>query len=210
MIRDKALRCKLFSKKGHPADWLESHMESFQPAREICPCCHSRGFCRPHAHYTRYLIGLSNGKPECRRVTILRVFCTSCRHTHAILPDFIIPFRQFSLHFILKVLVDYFTHRSPSRILKEYGIDIRQLTAWKKLFLSHKAMWLGVLSDKEAGALSFLSWIAKRDSLSEFLSEFYDRLKKSFLQSHANPKANSDGCALGRSASGIPSTQQGE
>lgn len=117
MIRDKAFFCKLFSQEDHPADRLADFMKSFDPARETCPCCHSRGFCRPHAHYARYLIGLSNGKPECRRVTILRVFCTSCRHTHAILPDFIIPFRQFSLHFILKVLVDYFTHRSPSRML---------------------------------------------------------------------------------------------
>lgn len=197
-------------KKGHPADWLESHMESFQAARETCPCCHVKGTCRPHAHYSRYLIGLTNGKQECRRITVLRVFCTSCRHTHAILPDFIIPYRQFCLPFILKVLADYFTHHSPSRILKEYGIDIHQLTAWKKLFLNHKAMWLGVLTDKETSELSFLTRIAERDCLSEFLSGFYDKLKRSFLQSHANPKANSDGCALGRLASGSPSTQQGE
>lgn len=210
MIRDKALRCKLFSQEDHPADRLDTFMESFNPARETCPCCHTHGTCRAHAHYSRYLIGLADGKPVCRRVSILRVFCTSCRHTHAILPDFIVPFRQFSLPFILKVLIEYFTYRSPSRILKEYGIDVRRLTAWKKLFRSHKAMWLGVLKDKETRELSFLMWITERDRLSEFLSDFYDRLKRSFLQSHANPTANSDGCALGRPAPGRPSTQQGE
>lgn len=207
MIRDKAFYCKLFSQKDHPADRLDRFMKSFKPARATCPCCHAHGTCRSHAYYSRYLIGLVNGKPVCRRVKILRVFCTSCRHTHAILPDFIIPFRQYSLQFILKVLDDYFTHRSPSRILREYEIDIRQLTAWRKLFQNHKAMYLGVLANKETTEQSFLSWIAKKDSLSDFLGRFYDTLKQSFLQSHANPKANSDGCALSRTVSGDPTTQ---
>lgn len=207
MIREKALRCKLFSQKETPAEQLAGFMRSYDPMLERCPCCYATGTCKRHAYYSRYLIGFSNGRPECQQVSILRVICTSCRHTHAILPDFIIPFRQFSLPFILKVLHDYFTHRSLSRIRNLFGVSYRLLTTWRKLFQSHKLLWLGILKNEETTSADFLARICDSDCPSDFFSAFYGRLKRSLLQAHANPTANYDGCALDRKVSGSPTTQ---
>lgn len=73
----------------------------------------------------------------------LRVFCKSCGHAHAILPDLIIPYSSYSLFFILHVLGQYFAHISSiEQICKCSSISVNQFFKWLSLWKAHKQSWL--------------------------------------------------------------------
>jgi len=78
----------------------------------ICPKCNSQGQFYRHGFYVRFLVIFSyvanvfiKDKIE---VTVLRVKCTNCNKTHAILDCNIIPYCSYSVSFILEVLSCYF------------------------------------------------------------------------------------------------------
>lgn len=81
---------------------------------------------------------------------IKRVRCVSCGHTHAILPDYIVPYTSYSLLFILRVLAGHFLGLgSVEQLCRRYSISVSMLYQWKALFLTHKEIWLGALEDME-------------------------------------------------------------
>ncbi|HBK52428.1 DUF6431 domain-containing protein, partial [Syntrophomonas wolfei] len=69
-------------------------------------------------------------------VIIIRYKCDSCGHTHALLPEFLIPYRSYSLLFILAVLKDYCL--TIEKISEKYGIAASTIYTWKALFLKNK------------------------------------------------------------------------
>lgn len=164
-------------------------MESFSCWKETCPWCGAKGGCRPHGTYTRSIIDFSSGKPKDSTLTVLRVICSSCGHTHAILPDSLIPYDSYSLFFILRVLAEYFSSTSTVRsICERFWITPSMLYRWKALFFLHKRLWLGVLEDAACAPAEFLSRIGSLPSFSgEFGCRFVLLTAFSFLQSHKNP-----------------------
>ena len=80
----------------------------FQPHLETCPICGSTGNCHIHDYYGRSIFDFQAGKREKSDLCVMRVFCDSCEHAHAILPDVIIPYSSYSLLFILRLLGQYF------------------------------------------------------------------------------------------------------
>lgn len=152
----------------------------------VCPVCASRGNCAPHAGYTRSLIEYEGGKVVYRRVRIRRVRCGSCKHTHAILPDCIVPYSTYSLLFILRVLAEYFLGlRTVEQLCRRYAISASMLYQWKALFLEHKAVWLGVLRDLETTPAGFIrQLLALPRYSSDFGKPFWRKAARSFLQGH--------------------------
>ena len=71
-------------------------MAKFQPHLETCPICGSAGNCHIHDYYGRSIIDFQAGKREKSDLCVMRVFCDSCEHAHAILPDVIIPYSSYS------------------------------------------------------------------------------------------------------------------
>ena len=207
MIRDRALFGKLFQENILSKLLYEKFLSSFQPGEETCPCCHTRGRCVIHGRYFRNLIDFSKGKVVYSKVSILRVRCNSCGHTHAILPDFIVPFLQYSLSFVLRVLAAYSVRKlTVKKICSHYSISPSMLYAWRDRFLQHKGEWLGVLRDVEMPFITFLIDLLSKAPLSPQLHEFYELTGRSFLQGHANPAANSDGCAFRKKIQSKPPT----
>lgn len=132
----------------------------------------------PFAHYSRYLVELRNGEPAVSRVEIPRFRCASCGHTHAVLSAALVPYRSYSLRFILHVLLCYFLRRKTvAALCKAAGISPSTLYEWKKLFLRQKKLWLGVLSDLETAAACFIP-----DADAGMLEGFFRRHLFSFLQ----------------------------
>ena len=165
-------------------------MDKFQPERETCPICGSTGNCHIHAYYGRSMIDFRNGHQEKDNLCVLRVFCDSCDHSHAVLPDCIIPYSSYSLFFILRLLGEYFAGLYPAEQLCErFGITLNQLYIWLALWKTHKREWLGILDDSEVSNSGFLKKISFSDSFSAFSMAFIRHLRISFLQSHANPVA---------------------
>lgn len=115
-----------------------------------------------------------------------RVRCRSCGHTHAVLPDWLIPYSTYSLRFILRVLAAYYLGcKTVEELCRRYAISASMLYEWKRLFLEHKEMWLGVLEDKETGPAWFIRRLFTLAEYSTgFGKPFYIKTARSFLQSH--------------------------
>jgi hypothetical protein len=147
-----------------------------------CPFCGAKN---PnwtyHDSYSRYLIEFKNNAPVSYIIDITRIICSSCKHTHAILPEIIIPYSSYSLTFILSVLKDYYLKMKIIDICEKYQISISMIYAWKSLFLQHKKLWLGILEDIYHNSLEFLSSIPKFNTSNE-LRQFFVQNGHSFLQ----------------------------
>ena len=163
-------------------------MAKFQPELETCPICGSTGNCHIHDYYGRSIIDFRDGKRQKSDLCVMRVFCDSCEHAHAILPDIIIPYSSYSLLFILRLLGQYFAGRfTIEQLCERYEISQNQFYKWLSLWKSHKQEWLGILSNQEVSDVSFLKRIVLMDSASSFSMGFVLRFAYSFLQSHRNP-----------------------
>lgn len=167
---------------------FSSYMSHIKPELETCPVCGTTGYCQIHAYYGRSIIDFSCGRKKHSNLCILRVKCESCGHTHALLPDLIIPYSSYSLLFILQVLAEYFTRLcSVEALCERFGISRKQLYQWRRLFRSHKQEWLGVLKDAEFSEQAFLRQLCQQEDYSSFSEPFIRRTSFSFLQSHKNP-----------------------
>ena len=132
-------------------------MDSFSHSLQECPYCHSVGNLIPHGYYRRNIIDFTGSKTTYHKISVRRFKCLSCGHTHAVLPDFIVPYTQYSLFFLLRVLAEYFLHlKTVSEICLTYAITPSMLYRWKALFLCHKKHWLPLLEHLETSSFSFL------------------------------------------------------
>lgn len=188
MIRRKSLLCNI-NHIQKTADLNTCELENFPDLSQVnCPACRTRGSFKPHGFYQRYVVDYVHGRIIVARKNILRVKCSSCGHTHALLKDFLIPYCQYTLRFILQVLKAYFRHsHTVSRICDMFQISLPTLYRWKHLFLLHRELWIGLVRSREHSPLFFLKFIDCHPDLSEFLHSFFLKLSFSFLQSHANP-----------------------
>lgn len=192
MIRRNAQLCKLFHKnfstKFSCGAIFKSQMDSFHPELEVCPCCGATGFCRIHAYYDRTLIDISDGRRTEEHLCVMRVICKSCNHTHAVLPAILIPYRRYSLPFILRILAYYFLRSvSAEKVSEHFHISINFFWDLLALWKEHKALWLGLLKDTETKALDFLVFLRDAGDDISPLALFPFRFSISFLQAHANP-----------------------
>ena len=188
MIRKNLLFCKIIRIKTSSKSLFDAYMALFRPDRETCPVCSSSGNCRIHAYYGRHITDFMSGRPVTSDICVLRVFCDSCRHSHAVLPDVIVPYSGYSLFFLLRLLGEYFSGLFTVEALCErFGILRNQLYKWIHLWHIHKEEWLGVLANAQVSDLAFLKGILSYSSHSSFSMHFAIRCDNSFLQSHANP-----------------------
>lgn len=144
MIRRFSIFCKLNEIKFSDRKWFEDAAGMPLPPDQPCPYCLAKGTLRLFGHYNRYLVEWDGNTQKCSTVTVQRYICDSCGHTHAILPSCIVPYRSYSLRFLLIVLRAYFTRPgSVERLCDHYGITISMLYRWLRLFQQQKALWLG-------------------------------------------------------------------
>lgn len=169
MIRKHLLFCKIICIKTSSKSLFDSYMSHFKPDQETCPICGSSGNCRIHAYYGRHITDFMSGKPVMSDICVLRVFCNSCRHSHAILPDVIIPYSGYSLFFLLRLLGEYFSGLfHVEELCGRFGVSQNQLYQWISLWCIHKQEWLGVLADLKVSDWSFLKDLLSYNSYSSF------------------------------------------
>ena len=186
MIRLNALDCKLKNTILSVRDLLRQSLEQSPLFLLVCPYCGAKGTCNKRGSYERSLVTFPDGKPLVVRLRIPRVQCT-CGKSHALLPDFIVPYLSYSLPMILRILSDYFTRRLTIRgICEKYLVSPPLIYRFKKRFLIHKKQWLGILRDMELSTISFMEELLM-SSYDRFHDAFLRLTTYSFLQSHKNP-----------------------
>lgn len=157
-------------------------MTNFDLSEHECPSCRTRhSSWKKHATYERHLVGFDEGRTTSYVVEIVRYRCASCKITHALLPDIIIPYNSYSILFILTVLRDYYTRTfTLQQICDKYQISHSTLYAWKEVFQKHKKLWLGLLESLQVSETEFLSSASLFD-----LGAFFRLTRVSFLQTKA-------------------------
>jgi hypothetical protein len=154
-----------------------------------CPVCGAKGELSEYASYDRDLV-LFVGVAVYRKIRIRRLLC-KCGRSHAVLPELIVPYRSYSLLFILTALKAYFfrsiSGKTVRDIAEEYGTAVSTLYEWKKLFLKHRELLLGALAAVTEAPEAFFSVLSSSPcSISEKLRDFHARFGFSFMQKPAN------------------------
>lgn len=180
MIRNFTILCKLNSIIKSDLLLFHEAIASFSIGSSFCPCCGAKGCLFSHASYARDLITIEHGKVCYHSITIPRVICSSCGHTHAILPDVLIPYGSYSLRFILTVLRAFFLRKETiDSLCSRYQLSRSTLYSWRNLFFLHKRLWLGYLIDLSTSSLEFLDMLFTK----LYLEDFFLKTTISFLQS---------------------------
>lgn len=178
MIRLFTLLCKLNHIKLSDRQWFERETEKMMLSDYACPVCGAKGCIEPFGHYGRYLVTWDGSAQVSHTVVVSRRRCSSCGHTHALLPSCLVPYKSYSLRFILVVLRDHFFHVLPvEQLCHRYGISISTLYRWLLLFKLQKSLWLGVIDDVALSAVSFLEELE-----GTFLRDFHQCFRISFLE----------------------------
>lgn len=96
-----------------------------------CPCCHHKGCLIRHGHYERMVKAISGTV----KLSVLRVKCNSCGHTHAILPESLIPYSQLPFDVQQTVLCFPFNSKQVQDILNSnYDITESDISYVKTVF----------------------------------------------------------------------------
>ena len=159
-------------------------MKSFRYHKARCTSCGAIGHLSAHDFYERDLIIYSHGI-HIHKIKIQRYICESCGHSHAIIPDMLIPYASYSLGCILAALRSYIfrslCNHTVSDVCDRYQIAVSTLYSWKKRFLSHKSLWLGAAANIAVADADFLP---EYPFCTELLSGFFRRFGFSFMQNH--------------------------
>lgn len=99
-----------------------------------CPNCHSDKLISYGTYKRNIGIGMTF-----KEIKIKRVYCKNCKHTHAIIPDFIKPYYQYESTFIDFVMLLVNVRKQKTKKIEETREIYRQIiNQWKKRFKGHK------------------------------------------------------------------------
>jgi len=180
-----------FSEKSAEEIISESE-KAFRIEEAICPHCGAKGNLKRHDMYYRNLIDICDGQHTSTVIEITRLIC-ECEHTHAVLPDIIVPYGIYSVRFILTVLEEYYSSQAdknnPNRltvsgICAKYGITHTMLYKWKGIYTKNKDLWLGITKSYRVPAIEHITQLIKSSALSVYSIEFFEKAGMMFLQRH--------------------------
>lgn len=191
MITIKALIGKLNFISFSDEPLVSQSLEQVDLSRERCPVCGAVGRCFGMATYSRIMITVVCGARMEVTVEIPRARCESCQHTHALLPDVLIPHGSYSLRFILFVLNAYLERTEPvSQLCEHWAISISTLYDWIHLFLEQHNLWARSLERISRVTKAALTKIC---DISSFPSLFYAQFGFSFLHRKATARYRPNG-----------------
>lgn len=178
MIRPFTIFCKLNQISFSDSQWFRQESHALNQTDGICPACHAKTSMEFFASYKRYLVEWKEGEQAVHTVTLQRFQCSSCGHTHSLLPSALVPYSSYSLRFILAVLRAYFLHTGTvAGICEKAGIAVSTLYRWKRWFFTHMQLLLGVLEPACTNGFRFLEALD-----GDILRGFYCSFRISFLQ----------------------------
>lgn len=183
MIRLFLNLCKTFHAIKNKND-MQIYQQIRQSKQEdfiCCPLC-AAPFSQLHKNgsYERDLIFLEDGRPSYHKITVSCVFCTSCGHSHAILPSLIIPYSSYSLSFLVSLLYHRITNAfgTVEKLCLHYEISISSFYRIYKRFLFDFFQMEALLEN--ISPMDFLK--LPYEAFHPFLESFCARCGYTFLQ----------------------------
>lgn len=131
--------------------------------------------------YLRNFVSYEHNKVVSCTITVKCVECSSCGHSHALLPSMIIPYSSFSVKFILALLSHYVrgNFTSVASLCEHFQISIATFYRIYKCFLQD-GLYLDKVLKISAGSL--FSSEEKEPWGHAILEKFFQCLGYSFLQ----------------------------
>ena len=167
--------------------YIQSFIPTFNHLHSCkCPKCGAIDRFSFHCTYERNLSFVLNGTVVSFIVTITRVICNSCKSTHALLPDFIVPYKIMASFSICKI-VKLALSSSALSISHSLNLSYQQIYNYISLFLSFFAN-VHILNNVYKYCSPFNEYIYIHDfsqicSNSNFLCDYYIFFKWLFLMS---------------------------
>ena len=185
MIRGFSLFAMIRIMKMKDVELYNSSVSKLDTKKVLCPCCKQN--MKRHGSYDRELV-VFDDEVKCEQISIVRFRCEECNITHGFFTENIVPYSNFSLFFILKVLNVYFNkEKTVISICEEYDISVSELYKWVHLFEKMKNIWLmaikKIYSRQKCEAEDCMEYIIFFDRY--FMSNFYQMFDFSFMQNIA-------------------------
>lgn len=159
------------------------------------PSCGAKGSYHSCSSYTRTFICYESGHIERYEITIPRIECISCGHSHALLAPVIIPYSPFSFHFVISLLYDFVTHKynTVTDLCLKYDISVSTLYRIYHRFIEDQKLMLGMMEAASTQAHKILDKLANNNFckiIDYILHDFYKNNLASFLQARCRIRLN--------------------
>jgi len=134
------------------------HKESLRP--ENCPVCGAQGSLIGHGYYERKV----RDEQQAYFIWVKRFRCKACHVTLSILPNFLVPHRQYLVRVIQGVVVACFEQglnwKRVRQVCAQGGTPVlRTLQRWCKAFGGYASIWLAGVQTFLAQQHSASSWL---------------------------------------------------
>ena len=86
-------------------EYIEQEQNKLNNGYLKCPYCNSTDLIK-WGQYERNIIYLVNNESRSKVISVKRVKCKSCNHTHALLPEGIVPYKQHTLKTIIESIIN--------------------------------------------------------------------------------------------------------
>jgi len=188
MIRLFLALCKCFhlTKNNDDYEIYRSYMDSALSDMIPCPfsSCGQKGNYHEDGSYQRLLVCYTNARVERYEITIPRIECNSCGHSHALLAPVIVPYSPFSFHFVISLLYDFITHKydTVAALCQVYDIAVSTLYRIYHRFTSDRKLMLGMIEAAVTQTQELLDLLAD----SSFTLNVDNRLHDFFRSNHAS------------------------
>lgn len=161
-----------------PEEYCQRGKKNDFPRIDICPCCSYPTKLPRHGFYWRNALF---GKSQFR-IPILRLKCPSCGKTISLLPDFVLPYFQYSLEYILNAVEKYFV-KSKTDIyyqLMQFYRHRFQRNLDRMLAFFRDQGYRGIVPQKDK-AIKLLKLIDAFPKAETFAKRFQDHFQHNFM-----------------------------
>ena len=192
MIRLFTALCKSFLKELSEWQIFQEAADGFGHLGEACPKCGAKGKLSGHGDYGRGMTSYEGGQIVYRLISVLRYLCASCKATHALLPDIIVPYSPYSLLFMLAALIAYYERDDTvAEVCARFGIAVSTIYKWIERIAEHKDLMLGVLISQKRRTHSYILGLLDSAELSDTLRRFFRKYGFSFMQNRSISESRS-------------------
>lgn len=151
------------------------------PTFEVCPnCkCFAHGNLHKHGYYWRF--GITEN--VIIKIPICRIKCLVCKMSFSILPDFLIPYFQHTIHTVLDRIDQLLQKKKANgsrQLLRFYLTRYLKNLNWIHSFFTGIGNITGVSEDRQKEAAKYLKKIRKFGE-SLFLQKSWDHLSSYFM-----------------------------
>lgn len=161
-----------------PAEYHARGKKNDFPRLDVCPCCSYPSNLSRHGFYWRNAI-------FCKaqfRIPILRLKCSSCGKTISFLPDFLLPYFQYSLEYILEVAKQYILERKATtyyQLLQFYRR--RYVRNMNRILAFFRDQGCKDIIEEKDKAIKLLKLIDAFPKAKTFATRFQDHFQHNFM-----------------------------